>query len=131
MAPGLLLMCVHAGLRQQISSWFGSGLASMEGYIRPGCVHLTVQAILHSGRQQEQQRGGEGSPAAAPAKEECASGGPSSAGSCCSGAGGSTASAEAQQQQDPQQPEHQAGPTVEGVLASMLDSGTQQVLPDK
>lgn len=33
-------------LRQQLSSWFGTDLASIEAYIRPGCVHLTVQAVL-------------------------------------------------------------------------------------
>lgn len=44
-----------ADLRQQVSSWFGSGLAGMEGYIRPGCVHLTVQAVLQQPQQQQQQ----------------------------------------------------------------------------
>ena len=37
-------------MRAQLHTWFdgGSAAASLEGYIRPGCVHLTVQAILEA-----------------------------------------------------------------------------------
>jgi len=33
-------------LKSQLQSWFLDQASSMEGYLRPGCVHLTVQAIL-------------------------------------------------------------------------------------
>ncbi|GAB4817623.1 hypothetical protein N2152v2_004669 [Parachlorella kessleri] len=45
-------------LRQQVSGWLGGSVAGLDGYIRPGCVHLTVQAIVHPGAQQQQQGGG-------------------------------------------------------------------------
>lgn len=35
----LLLLC-------PCSSWFETGVAAMEAYIRPGCLHLTVQAVM-------------------------------------------------------------------------------------
>ena len=33
-------------LRSQLTSWFQGNVASLEGYLRPGCVHLTVQATV-------------------------------------------------------------------------------------
>jgi len=33
-------------LRQQLGTWFNGHAASLEGYLRPGCVHLTVQATV-------------------------------------------------------------------------------------
>jgi hypothetical protein len=39
-------------LRQQLATWFNGHAASIEGYLRPGCVHLTVQATV------EVERGG-------------------------------------------------------------------------
>lgn len=37
-------------LRSHLATWFeDNALASLEGYLRPGCLHLTVQALLHAG----------------------------------------------------------------------------------
>ncbi len=33
-------------LRETVTGWLGSTPAGLEGYIRPGCVHLTVQATM-------------------------------------------------------------------------------------
>lgn len=33
-------------LRERVTGWLGSTPAGVEGYIRPGCVHLTVQATV-------------------------------------------------------------------------------------
>ena len=33
-------------LRERVTGWLGSTPAGLEGYIRPGCVHLTVQATM-------------------------------------------------------------------------------------
>lgn len=33
-------------LRESVTGWLGSTPAEVEGYIRPGCVHLTVQAVV-------------------------------------------------------------------------------------
>lgn len=33
-------------LKQQLTGWLKSTPAGAEGYIRPGCVHLTVQAHI-------------------------------------------------------------------------------------
>lgn len=33
-------------LRSQLLSWFDGQVASLDGYMRPGCVHLTVQATV-------------------------------------------------------------------------------------
>lgn len=33
-------------LRESVTGWLGSTPAEVEGYIRPGCVHLTVQATV-------------------------------------------------------------------------------------
>ena len=35
-----------SNLRESVTGWLGSTPADMEGYIRPGCVHLTIQATL-------------------------------------------------------------------------------------
>ena len=35
-----------ANLRSQLVFWFDGQIASLEGYMRPGCVHLTVQARI-------------------------------------------------------------------------------------
>ena len=36
------------GLREQLCGWLCATPAGAEGYIRPGCVHLTVQVCLLS-----------------------------------------------------------------------------------
>ena len=33
-------------LRETVTGWLGSTPAGLEGYIRPGCVHLTIQATM-------------------------------------------------------------------------------------
>lgn len=35
-----------SNLRESVTGWLGSTPADVEGYIRPGCVHLTVQATV-------------------------------------------------------------------------------------
>ena len=35
-----------SNLRESVTGWLGSTPANVEGFIRPGCVHLTVQAIV-------------------------------------------------------------------------------------
>lgn len=35
-----------SSLREQVTGWLGSTPPGLEGYIRPGCLHLTVQATL-------------------------------------------------------------------------------------
>ena len=35
-----------SGLRDSVTGWLGSTPANVEGYIRPGCVHLTLQAVV-------------------------------------------------------------------------------------
>ena len=35
-----------SNLRDSVTGWLGSTPADVEGYIRPGCVHLTVQATV-------------------------------------------------------------------------------------
>lgn len=37
-----------ANLRQQLTGWLNCAPAGVEGYIRPGCVHLTMSATLPS-----------------------------------------------------------------------------------
>lgn len=37
-----------SNLRQQLTGWLNCAPASIEGYIRPGCVHLTMTAIMPS-----------------------------------------------------------------------------------
>ena len=48
-----------ASLRESVTGWLGSTPAHVEGYIRPGCVHLTVQATVpahtHSQSQLQSQ----------------------------------------------------------------------------
>ncbi|KAI3423834.1 hypothetical protein D9Q98_009670 [Chlorella vulgaris] len=34
------------GLRDHLRGWFDGSVHGMDGYLRPGCVHLTVQALL-------------------------------------------------------------------------------------
>ena len=40
------------GLREQLCGWLCATPAGAEGYIRPGCVHLTVQVRLSTERMQ-------------------------------------------------------------------------------
>ena len=46
-----------SNLRESVTGWLGSTPADVEGYIRPGCVHLTVQATVpaHSDAQSASQ----------------------------------------------------------------------------
>jgi hypothetical protein len=44
-------------LREQLTTWFRGHAASLEGYLRPGCVHLTVQATVEVGTEEEQEQG--------------------------------------------------------------------------
>ena len=47
-------------LRSQLMSWFDGQVASLEGYMRPGCVHLTVQATTLTGaKRNEPESGGQ------------------------------------------------------------------------
>jgi hypothetical protein len=40
-------------LRQQLTGWLRAAPASLEGYLRPGCLHLTVQLLLEPAAAQE------------------------------------------------------------------------------
>ncbi|KAH7617958.1 putative Squamosa promoter-binding-like protein 4 [Nannochloris sp. 'desiccata'] len=45
-------------LRQQLATWFNGHTASIEGYLRPGCVHLTVQATVEVEARAERTESG-------------------------------------------------------------------------
>lgn len=45
-----------ADLRAQLVTWFDGQVTSMEGYLRPGCVHLTVEAVLDGNQPDHQQQ---------------------------------------------------------------------------
>jgi hypothetical protein len=77
-------------LRETLESWFAGGnggprVAGLDGYLRPGCVHLTAQATLEAGEEAEEA-------AAAPAPAAAA---PAAARACCAGAAKAEAAAPA------------------------------------
>jgi hypothetical protein len=67
-------------LRETLESWFAGGggprVASLDGYLRPGCVHLIAQATLEAGEEEE----------AAPAAATPAAAEPAAARAFCAGA---------------------------------------------